>query len=150
MILPVGYVLYWALVNSLRWIHTIHEHTVISITTETNAKFMHWFTIIHIPLIYINIYHRWGKFCWAKLSRFWSYEVFCGNTFAVHWLGVLMLYKEVLMLNIHGKTFAVLFKTAKTTIVWPSKSFPVYGICDCLSKNPHSSHQNWNLFYFIC
>ena len=31
-------------------------------------------------------------------------------------------------INIHGKTFTVLLKTAKSVKVYPSKSFPVYGI----------------------
>ena len=33
-------------------------------------------------------YRKRGKFCWAKLSRFWPYEVFRGNTFAIHWSGM--------------------------------------------------------------
>ena len=34
----------------------------------------------------------------------------------------------VSLYNIHGKTFAVLLKTAKG---WPNKSFPIYGILSC-------------------
>ena len=38
-----------------------------------------------------NIYRRRGKIRWAKHSRFQLYEVFRGNTFAVHWPPVFII-----------------------------------------------------------
>ena len=55
-------------------------------------------------------YRKRGKIRWAKHSWFQFYEVFCGNTFAVHWPPVFITY---LKLKIHRKTFAVSSKTAK-------------------------------------
>ena len=49
-------------------------------------------------------YRKQGKIHWAKHSQFQLYEVFRGNTFAVHWSSVFITY---LKLKIHGKTFAV-------------------------------------------
>jgi len=45
-------------------------------------------TFVHAYFIKCIEYRKRGKFRWAKLSRFWPYEVFRGNTFAVHWSGM--------------------------------------------------------------
>ena len=75
----------------------------------------------HIACVIILLqYHRRAMICWAKHSRFQPYEVFCGNTFTVHWPPVFITY---IQLKIHGKTFAVSSKTTKTAKVYPSKSF---------------------------
>ena len=50
---------------------------------------------------------------------------FPSNTFAVQGQDAYMLYLEQ---KIHGKNFCTLLKTAKTTKVYPSVAFPIYGI----------------------
>ena len=73
--------------------------------------YQHRYNIIVFPWL-LFMYRRRGKIRWAKHSWFQRYEVFRRNTFVVHWPPVFITY---LKLKIHGKTFAVLSKTAKTT-----------------------------------
>ena len=40
----------------------------------------------------MEAYRKRGKIRWAKHLRFQPYKVFCGNTFAVHWPTVFIIY----------------------------------------------------------
>ena len=55
-------------------------------------------------------YCKRGNIHWAKYSRFQPYEVFCGNTFAVPWPAVFVIYVFT------GKLM-ILLKTVKTAKV---------------------------------
>ena len=46
----------------------------------------------NIKVTYIATYRRSGKIRWAKQSQFQPYEVFHGNTFAVHWPPMFITY----------------------------------------------------------
>ena len=59
-------------------------------------------------------YGKQGKIYWAKHPWFHPCKVFHGNTFAVPWITVLIVYP---LLSIYRKTFMALLKTAKTTKV---------------------------------
>ena len=80
-----------------------------------NQKFKKIYTIANKDQeVDSYLYHKRGKIRWAKHSWFQPYEVFCGNTFTMHWPPVFITY---LKLIIHRKTFAVNSKTAKTVKV---------------------------------
>ena len=59
-------------------------------------------------------YRRRGKIRWTKHLWFQPYEVFCGNTFAMHWPPVFITY---LLAKNSWENFRVTLKTVKTVEV---------------------------------
>ena len=67
--------------------------------------------MIKITQFYATTYRKWGKFCWAKLSRYSHYMDFPGYTFAMQDEGAYVLYLEQ---KIHGKNFCTLHKNRES------------------------------------
>ena len=96
-------------------------------------------TLINGEQVTMNTYTYGKRFISIWLSVQWGDNLIAkhntvdGESFAgLNFRGLLatsvyVIFIIKLVYNIHGKTFAVLFKTAKTAKVWPSESFPVYG-----------------------
>ena len=62
------------------------------ITIGTFADYGMWYKKSFDSAELFIAYRRHGKICWAKCSHFQPHWIFCGNTFTLPWLKVLIIW----------------------------------------------------------